>query len=122
MLPKFSKEEANTVLSRLDKLAGYIQSNHKSLGMTQENAKPLVNEIDKIADLIEKAAHGDESFLLRQAEVLMKDSDESYMDTFKNPMKTHQTDADEKYMGAYNDDQSSAVHHGKAENGKPLAP
>ncbi len=122
MTPKFSAKEANEVLTRLDKMATYIQANHAKLGMTKDAAKPLVNEIDKIADLVERASMGEKSFLTRQAEVLQKESDEGYMATFENPMKPIQTDSDESYMGAFKDDQSSAVVHGKSTTGKPLAP
>jgi len=37
-------------------------------------------------------------------------------------MKPIQTNADEPYMSAYGDDQSSAVNHGKSTIGRPLAP
>jgi hypothetical protein len=122
MVPKLSSENISVALRHLDDLSNHIQQQYTKLGMSFEAAKPLVQEIDKIADFIEVNAFGEESFLKRRAEVIQKDSDEKYMTTFENPMQPHQTDADEKYMGAYKDDQSSAVHHGKSETGRPLAP
>ena len=59
---------------------------------------------------------------MKLGEVLQRDADEGYMDTFKNPQAPIQTEADEPYMRAYSDDQSSAVHHGKSDTGRPLAP
>lgn len=125
---KLTKKEASEILYRLDKMASQIQAKFASMGLDQKTAKALVNDLDKVADLVEKGSFGDDSFIsrrievLKEAKVLQQDSDESYMSTFSNPMKPHQTDADEKYMSAFKDDQSSAVHDGKAENGRPLAP
>jgi hypothetical protein len=85
-------------------------------------AKEVVNDLDRTADEIEQASFGKESFTRRQAEVLQREPDESYMDTFRNPMQPRQTDSDEPYMSAYKDDQSSAVNHGQSTSGKPLAP
>ena len=132
-----NKVELNAVttdqlLARLDRVASVVQENHEKWGMRFEAAKGLVNEIDKIADELETAAYGSESVIIRQAqlisgtdktaEVVQRESDEGYMDTFRNPMAPIQTEANEPYMKAYGDDQSSAVHHGKSETGRPLAP
>jgi len=122
------RNAANELLGRLDKLATSIQENYASWGMTMTAAKPIVNEIDKVADEVEKFAFGDESLgrrqveVLKSAKVIQKDSDEKYMDTFNAPMAPHQTDADEPYMAAYKDDQSQAVQVGKSTTGRPLAP
>jgi hypothetical protein len=128
-MPKFATKEANNLLTRLDKAASAIQANYKSWGMPFEAAKEIVNVIDKTADEIESTAFGEESFEVRQAEVVAKtahvvnrDSDEPYMDTFNAPMRPIQMDADEPYMKAYADDQSTAVHSGKSTAGRPLAP
>ena len=121
-MPKFATQDADRILGRLDRIAHVIQANHESWGMPFEAAKTLVNEIDKTADDLEISAFGKESFQKRQAEVIQRDADEKYMDTFKNPMAPIQTEGDEPFMKAYGDDQSSAVNHGKSENGKPLAP
>jgi hypothetical protein len=122
MSTKLAAQHADQVLARLDKIAKVIQERHATWGMPFELAKAIVNDLDRTADEIEKASFGEESFLRRQAEVIQKDSDEPYMDTFRNPMQPRQTDADEPYMAAYKDDQSSAVDHGVSTSGRPLAP
>jgi hypothetical protein len=123
--------DADKVLARLDRMAKIIQEKHKTWGMRYVVAKSLVNEIDRIADSLETVTYGPESMLARQANVMglskdakvfERDSDEAYMTTFDNPMSPHQVEADEPYMKAYGDDQSSAVLSGKATNGRPLAP
>ena len=121
--------QVDQILARLDRMAATVQENHEKWGLKFAAAKDLVNEIDKTADELEMAAYGEKSFTVRQAqifgktaEVIQKDADESYMETFKNTMAPIQTEADEKYMSAYGDDQSSAVNHGKSSTGRPLAP
>lgn len=130
-MKKLSSEQskqASALLGRLDKIATDIQANHASWGMSFEDARSLVNSLDKVADQLETNFFGPESFqarqveILKEAKVIQKDSDESYMDTFNSPMAVHQSDADEPYMSAYADDQSQAVQSGKATNGRPLAP
>lgn len=121
-MPKIAKSEAELILARLDKLAGYIQKNASAWGIPFDDAKGMVNDLDRTADEIETAAFGVESFQTRQAEVIQKESDEPYMATFENPQSPHQVEADEPYMSAYSSDDSSGVNHGKSENGKPLTP
>lgn len=121
-MPKIAKEEANAILGRLDKISNYIQKNADKWGVPFDDAKGMVNDLDRTADEIELLAFGKESMLERQAEVIQKESDEPYMSTFDNPSSPHQVESDEPYMSAYANDDSSGVHHGKAENGKPLAP
>lgn len=121
-MPKFAANEANQTLGRLDRAARAIQANYKSWGMPFDVAKQLVNDLDKTADEIEIASFGKESFERRQAEVIQREPDEAYMDTFQNPMAPVQVEADEPYMSAYRDDQSSAVNNGKSTTGRPLAP
>ena len=121
-MPKFAAEQANGLLTRLDKLAHTIQSKYAEWGMPFETAKEIVNDLDRTADEIEVTAFGKGSFQKRQAEVILRNPDEPYMATFENPMQPRQVEADEPYMSAYKDDQSSAVNHGNAENGRPLAP
>jgi len=110
----------DATLESLDKVAAAIQANCEAWGMPFGLAKALTNKLDKMADELETAAYGEESVLNRQAsvlgfakeaEVLERDSDEPYMDTFNAPMRTHQSDSDEAFMAAFNDDQSSAVRH-----------
>lgn len=106
---------ADNYLSRLDKIASDIQSNHASWGMPFDRARDLVNKIDKLADDLEVRFNGEQSFqvrqveILKQAKVIQSDGDEDYLGTFNAPMRPIQTDADELYMSAYADDQSSAV-------------
>ena len=125
---ELKQAQVDHFIAGLDRLAATVQEKHESWGMKFAAAKDLVLALDKYADELEKAAYGDTSLTLRQAEVLktaeviQRDSDEKYMDTFKSPTKPIQTEADEPYMRAYADDDTSGVHHGKAENGRPLAP
>jgi hypothetical protein len=131
MTTKLSAEQAKTaseLLGRLDKIALEIQSNHASWGMSLDEARPLVNGLDKLADDLEARFFGASSLQRRQVEVLktakviQQDSDESYMKTFNSPTAPLQTDADEPYMSAYADDDTSAVNNGKSETGRALAP
>ena len=121
-MDKIAKQDAERLLTRLDKVASDIQENHEKWGMPFDTAKSIVNALDATADDIEIMAFGKESFEKRRAEILQKEPDEGYMATFKNPMAPIQTEADEPYMAAYKDDQSSAVHHGVSESGRKLAP
>jgi tetratricopeptide (TPR) repeat protein len=128
-MPKFAGKNADQLLARLDRMASTIQDNHETWGMPFPVAKGLVNDIDKMADEIEEASFGVDSLLTRQteiiaktAEVIQRDTDEPYMDSFKNPHEPVQTEADEPYMSAYSNDDSSDVRHGKTDTGRPLAP
>ena len=148
ILASDKKAKANEILGRMDAIAKQIQEKYASWGLSQAQAKHLVNTIDKVADETEAFIFGEQSLLTRQAEiavtdsdfarearetvgsevfakaaaVLQRDPDEAYMDTFMNPHQPHQTDADEPYMSAYTDDQSSAVGEGEDDFGRELAP
>lgn len=128
MTVKFAKSDANKILGRLDKIAGHIQENYAKWGMDFETAKGIVNDLDRTADEIEKAAFGEDSLasrqveLLKAAKVIQQDSDEGYMGTYNAPTAPHQTDSDEPYMGLYKDDQTQGVQTGKSTTGRPLAP
>lgn len=151
MMPKFAKEDANKIMYRLDRLARTIQAEYKSWGLPFEVVKPIVNAIDATADEVEVATFGQESLQQRQvemaaqivqarragaqgqpaapngtqrtAEVVHREPDEPYMETFKNTMAPIQTEADEPYMKAYGmPDQSSAVLHGNSTSNRPLTP
>jgi hypothetical protein len=119
---KLAAKTADTVLARLDHIAGQIEKKYAQMGIPFEVAKAIVNDLDRVADEVEVGSFGEASFQRRQAEVIQRDADEGYMDTFKNPMAPIQTDADEPYMSAYKDDQTSAVNHGQSTTGRPLAP
>src|ERR1700676_2330615 len=119
---KFSHEQAERLLGRLDRIAATIQDNAEKWGMPFKTAKEIVNALDKTADEIEVSSFGPESFTSRQAEVLEKEKDESYMTAFDNPQAPVQTESDEPYMSEFKTDQSSGLHHGKSTTGRPLAP
>ncbi len=135
MMPKFSSQDADKILARLDRVASIIKANAPAWGMPQNMATEILHDIDATADDIEIAAFGKESFerrqmevmkqaaQQRQAEVVHRETDEPYMQTFANPMAPIQTEADEPYMKAYGaPDQSSAVLHGQSTTGRPLTP
>lgn len=145
---KMAKADAEALLPRLDKMAGYIQANYKAWGCPEAAAKEMVATLDKMADQIEVGSFGGPSLQIRQtqliagkeaaealkvemaktastpkeAQVIQQDKDEKYMAAFGNPMAPVQTEGDEPYMKAYGDDQSSAVIHAKSTSGRPLAP
>jgi hypothetical protein len=144
------KSAANEILGQIDALAEAIKTHRAKMGMSFQDAKKMVNHLDRIADNTEALLFGESSLRARQAEVavlnddfrqealtnglltarqiskaakvLQRDSDEPYMDTFKNPMSPIETDSDEPYMSAYGDDQSSAVNDGEDDTGRELAP
>ena len=129
---ELKQAQADHFLARLDRMASTVQEKHEQWGMPLATAKEFVNGLDKLADEFEKAAYGEQSLTIRQAsivlgtektaEVIQRDSDEKYMDTFSNPQKPIQTEADEPYMAAYKSDDSSGVQNGSAGNGRKLAP
>lgn len=130
-MKKLSKEQsvaASHMLGRMDTLAQTVMQRYASWGMSQEDAKRVVNALDSVADDFERCAFGEESLqarqieVLKQAKVIQQDSDESYMGTFNAPTAPIQTDGDEPYMQAYKDDQTTAVNSGKSTVGRPLAP
>jgi hypothetical protein len=129
-MPKFAAQDADNILTRLDKVAGAIQANYDKWGMDFETARAIVQDLDKTADEIELATFGKESFTRRQAEVIRREPDEPYMDTFKVNPSPVQIEADEPYMKLYNlgdpvrgrPDQSSDMLHGISTTGRPLTP
>jgi hypothetical protein len=129
-MPKFAAADANQILTRLDKLAGTIQANYDKWGMDFETAREIVIALDTTADEIEVASFGKESFTRRQAEVVRREPDEPYMDTFKVNPEPVQIEADEPYMKMYDlgdpirgrEDQSSNVLHGISTTNRPLTP
>ena len=122
-IPKFAAADADNILTRLDRVAGSIQANYEKWGMDFETARALAQDLDKTADEIEIAAFGKESFQRRQAEVIRREPDEPYMETFEVNPKPVQIEADEPYMKAYGmPDQSSDMLHGVSTTGRPLTP
>lgn len=135
-----SKRVANEILRRLDHTAELVAVNASRWGIPEKVAQAIQQVQDQAADLIEQEAFGQESFERhqahahreqsrslyarygrgRRAQVLQRDEDEAYMDTFENPMNPLMVNADEPYMDAYSDDQSSALRNGKSSIGVPL--
>lgn len=132
MIPKTNTaaiKMANETLAALDTLSDKLLRQASTLGLREDAVLQMAQSIDKVADEVEVAAFGKEAFEARKAaqmgktaQVIQKESDEPYMNTFANPMAPVQTESDEPYMKAYGDDQSSAVIHGKSSTGRPLAP
>ena len=129
-MPKFAQQEADQILSSLDRAAGMIQENYEKMGMDFESARALVHDLDKTADEIEVSSFGKESFTKRQAEVVRREPDEPYKDTFNVNPSPVQIEADEPYMKLYNlgdpvrnrPDQSSNMLHGISTTDRPLTP
>jgi hypothetical protein len=129
-MPKFATDQANNILSRLDRVAGAIQANYEKWGLDFETARALCHDLDKTADEIEEASFGKESFTRRQAEVIRREPDEPYMETFKVNPSPVQIEADEPYMKLYDlgdpmrgrEDQSSNMLHGISTTDRPLTP
>jgi len=120
------RQLANQILSTLDETANKIDELTKSGKLDQKMASEVINNIDSFSDKFQVYAFGPGSLTrhkLKVAEVLQKDSDEKYMDSFDNIQKVIQSDADEKYMhhtgptfsgkgmGTYDTDDSSQVIH-----------
>jgi len=119
-------KSVDEILGNLDKCAAAIQADHQTWGLSFEQARGLVNHLDKVADDFELAAYGKGSLVRRQREVLAKvlqqDGDEPYMGSFEVQHGLVQSDADEPYMDAFSDDQSSAMATGTSTSGRKLVP
>lgn len=95
------KEIANKMLATLDDTAVQIETLAKSGKIDPKVASKIVRDIDSFADKFQVAAFGEQSlsnWKQKVSKVLKKDSDEKYMDSFENPIKTIKTDQDEEYM------------------------
>lgn len=132
------KQIANRVLSTLDSTAEQLEGLAKAGKIDPRLATAITRDIDAFADKFEVAVYGKENLQKRasrliQAKVVQRDSDEQYMETFKNPIKPITTDADEKYMhtaehgynstkdqGTYDVDRSSTVHDREEYNVRDL--
>lgn len=127
-MPTPQKQIANRVLSTLDNTAEQLEALAKAGKIDPKLASTIAHDIDAFADKFEVAVFGKDNLMkraskLRQAKVIQRDSDEKYMESFKNPIKTITTDADEPYMHkaepgynstksieTYDADISSSVH------------
>jgi phosphoglycerol transferase MdoB-like AlkP superfamily enzyme len=95
------KQNANNILYKLDSTAERIQKLASAGKLDPKVAHDMVVHIDTLADKIQLAAFGPESFAsfkTKVAKVLQSDPDEKYMKTFDNPNKVIDSDADEPYM------------------------
>jgi hypothetical protein len=97
------KQIANRVLHTLETTADQLDGLAKAGKIDPRLAAHLTHDIDAFSDKFEVAVYGKENLQRRasrliQAKVIQRDSDEKYMETFKNPIKTITTDTDEKYM------------------------
>ncbi len=117
---RVARNDANSVLKFLDKMATAVQKDPARFGLTPNAMKVAVTYIDSASDDFERKAFGEESLDLRQAElsrrvapreaeVQQSESDEPYMGTFSNPQAPVQTESDEPYMGEFNTDTTSEV-------------
>jgi len=122
------KKIANKVLATLDNTADQLDSLVKLGKINPKLASGIIRDIETFADKFEVAVYGRANLQkrasqVRQAKVIQQDSDESYMNTFENPIKAITTDADEPYMHkaehgyqstkdmeTYDADISSSVH------------
>ncbi len=95
------KKLANKVLASLDDAAGKIESLSKAGKVDPRLASALIRDIDGFADKFEASAFGAKNLDARKAKlakVLQKDKDEAFMDTFDNPNKVIESDADEEFL------------------------
>ncbi len=92
------KKIAGKVLTKLDKIAGDIESLVKSGKISKNIGSKLVLEIDKFSDNYQVAAFGENSLKNHQARVIKRDSDETFMNTFDNPNKVIKRDSDEGWL------------------------
>jgi hypothetical protein len=102
-MPTPQKQIVNRVLATLDNTAEQVKALADAGKIDPRLAASICHDIDTFADRFEIATFGKENLMkraamLRQAKVMQRDSDEKYMETFQNPIKTITTDADEPYM------------------------
>jgi hypothetical protein len=97
-----NKQLANQILSKLDETANLLDKVAKSGKLDPKLAAELTQNIDSFADRFQVATFGDKSLTAwksKVGKVLQCDSDEKhYMNTFENPQKPIEVEADEPYM------------------------
>lgn len=121
---RMDKQAAKTIINMLEETASSVeQSSSKLNPQLATVAGQIVRDLDLASDRIEIAAFGKEAFEKRRAEVLQRDKDEPWMDTFENVQKPIITEKDEPYMHesgksyngksikTYDSDDSSQVRH-----------
>lgn len=111
---KVAANDANSVLTFFDKLANAVQANPGRFDLTPAGAKVAMTYLDSSSDDFERKTFGSESLSNRQAEMrqaddMLTESDEPYMDTFDNPQAPILTEPDEPYMDEFDTDTTSEV-------------
>ena len=95
------KKNASEILSKLDASAETIEHLASDGKLDPKLASEFVRRIDTLADKVQIAAYGEESFKAYQskfAKVIQSDPDEKYMKTYDNPNKVIDSESDEPYM------------------------
>ncbi len=75
-------EQVRNWISRLDRCASMCEKKYTDLGLTADQGAIIASKIDIISDAIEIKYLGKESFKARVSQVLNRDPDEAYMDSF----------------------------------------
>src|SRR5690606_11281260 len=97
--------QADNILARHDRIAAVVQEKAAKWGVPFEEAKALVNALDKLADDTETFIYGGQSLARRQAETLLRDEEfrREASDTVGKAVVSKaaavlQRDSDEPYM------------------------
>ena len=112
---KVATDDANSVLTFLDKLGNAVQKDPRRFGLTPVGAKVAMTYIDSASDDFERKTFGEESFAIRSAELcrraedMQTEPDEPFMSTFDNPQSPIQTESDEPFMDEFNTDTTGEV-------------
>lgn len=102
-------KDYRNVVASCDKIAEYVETNYKSLGLSRQAAFDLCMKLAMKADALEEVM--DMADLeLEIDEDLRRDMDENYMDTFHAPTRPHIRDMDEPYMDEFNDSPYDSVN------------
>jgi hypothetical protein len=120
-MKKLAKNQVNSVLTRLDRLAAAAQTNPGVFGLTPEKAKRLAFHLDKASDTLEAGYYGAASLARRRAEVIKQDGDEPFMENFDKPEEPIEVNSDEPYMDAFDDDETSSVSDVVGSDDNPFA-
>jgi hypothetical protein len=95
------KRIANQILTNLDGTADLVEKLVKDKHLHPKLGAELTRNLDAFADRFQIAAFGKESLEAWKAKVArvdQRDPDEPYMETFQNPQKPIEVEADEPYM------------------------
>jgi len=86
-----TRKQASFLTRRLDKIANHVQANYPQMGLSKKEAHDFCLYIDKTSDSLDSVT----------ANTLLREEDETYMDTFDSPHEPHVTDTDEPYMRSF---------------------